>query len=279
MILLFTLSVMSTFVGLTPFNCDPRRCCGANLNTDSSTNCCDSCDDPLPLRDCCNNSTNTASLVSYRVLPSPRSCNFTTKNLQKYGCDKEDSHNHLVKHCDRLNTKIKTCKWPGCDYRKKFVDMMIDFLYCYKTCQPNIVEVLYAIYDSFSDFDELLMFLANSIHNTFGFRFLVNECINDRYRSRGLLQITTRPNYCKLGTFYEHNPDALGLFEVKPVVDTIRFWKKYISSGCFSETVRKLNPCEVNFSDEWCKELEKRLKNRYETYCCLCKYFGREPRL
>ncbi|KAM0679138.1 hypothetical protein BDAP_000002 [Binucleata daphniae] len=131
-------------------------------------------------------------------------------------------------------------------------------------------------YENFAyDLNELLIFTAVSLHNTSGFKYLdnVNDVCNGKYRSRGILMITTKPNYELLASAsndssYFTKPEKLaGRYEWN-IVASIKFWYCFLAntSRDYDSIIAKLAPqdAEINAS---CNEiLNKRKCARRELY-------------
>lgn len=151
----------------------------------------------------------------------------------------------------------------------------------------NAIRTLNEIYNFLHrDKNSLVFFTANVVFGTSGFLCLQNG--NERWASRGILQITGERSYRKLAivTGDDHFlkcPQELAILKKSAVRASILFWKallcenfgKNLQGMTFWKTLVLLNPSEVRNPYDRCGVL--RIRNRYEIYYALCKILNIAP--
>lgn len=263
--------------------------CDCSFSDDSfeSKACCSDCEKDKSKGNCCGGNDSrpkkNKKKIRCKPFPVPKSCKFSCFDAKDLYDDECEDRCHTISL--QLLSSCNQIEFPS--DRERFICRMCKFIECtYKNTSCHALRPwIEIIYDGLCGrIDELVIFFAHALYNTDGFNFFTNFCDqqNGRYISRGLLMITGESNYIRLERFsrgWLRNPERLGLLSKSAVTVTIEFWKVYVYRDCqsFCESLKILNPMEVQDGAYENAELCKRLENRIRLYRELCCFMQAKP--
>ncbi|KAM0686480.1 hypothetical protein COBT_002294 [Conglomerata obtusa] len=249
--------------------------------------------DPEPRRTCVTKKYEETPLKKCAEVVIPRFAKVTffdaridgenaKKNRERYSIPRKNRHKlEMYKHDDEGIDLLEN----GYNPRKNFVFEIQKFIFRQFNhgCDENTIHAIGFIYDVLgSNMHELILFMANAMFNTCGFKFLTNfnDTCNGCFKSRGLLMITGECNYKKLCDIsrtmkWLKRPELLGYLTQDAVYATLMFWKQllYNCELNFYAVLQRLNPQEARRDAQGSKELVMRYQNRKLIYDLLCNHF------
>ncbi|KAM0685030.1 hypothetical protein COBT_003761, partial [Conglomerata obtusa] len=164
----------------------------------------------------------------------------------------------------------------------KNMSVYIRKFYNYKP-KNDVISAIGVIYDVLNkDWDEFLMFLAISIQNTSGFRYLTasTEDRFGRYAPRGLLSVAYEQNYynfakANLNEEYVRNPETLASLAHKIVFANIVYFKSVVGNNPknFDTVLKSLYGYVLTLGKVIREKNLKMAAEKVEIYDNLQKYF------